>query len=84
MCIDSHVINKITISVSFNYLEDMLSQMDGTQWFSRIDWCCGYHQNCIRSGTKWMIAFKTKQSLQVNNCALWIIKYTKHIMRILN
>ena len=65
MCIDYRALNKLTVKNSYPIprIEDLIDQLAGSQIFSKIDLCSGYHQVRVAEADVQKTAFKTRYGL---------------------
>ena len=65
LCIDYQALNKITVQNRYliPWIDDLLDQLKGAKYFSKIDLKFGYHQVPIEPSDVWKTAFKSKEGL---------------------
>lgn len=61
MCVDYRHLNAITVKNRYPLpiVEELLDELAGSAWFSKLDMCSGYHQIRMMEGEEYKIAFKT-------------------------
>jgi hypothetical protein len=65
LCIDYWALNKITVRNRYPIpqIDDLLDQLKGVKYFSKMDLNSRYHQVPIECSNVWKTAFKSKEGL---------------------
>ena len=65
LCIDYRVLNKITVwnRYPIPWIDDLLDQLKGAKYFSKIYLKFGYHQVPIEASSVWRTTFISKEGL---------------------
>ena len=91
LCINYRALNKITAQNRYPipWIEDLLDQLKGAKYFSKIDLKSGYHQVPIEPSDVWKTAFKAKEGLfewlvmhfSLNNSPVTFMRMMENILR---
>jgi hypothetical protein len=59
MCLDFHTLNKLTIKENFliPIIDDLLDELSGAQFFTKLDIQSGYHHICMKQANISKTAF---------------------------
>jgi hypothetical protein len=65
LCIDYRALNEITVRNQYpiHRIDDLLYQLMGEKYFSKIDLKSGYHQVPIEQIDLWKTSFQSKEDL---------------------
>jgi len=64
-CVDYRRLNAITVKNKhpMPIVDELIDELAGAQWFSKLDFCSGYHQIRITKGDEYKTAFRTHNGL---------------------
>jgi hypothetical protein len=64
-CIDYRHLNAITVKHKHPMLvvDELLDELAGSRWFTKLDFRSGYHQICMAAGEEYKTAFRTHNGL---------------------
>jgi hypothetical protein len=61
LCVDYRALNSMTVISKYPVpiIDELLNELAGASWFSKMDLCAGYHQIRLAEGEEYKIAFQT-------------------------
>lgn len=64
-CVDYKHLNAITVKYkhSMPIVDDLLDELAGAKWFTKVDFHSSYHQICMAAGEEFKTAFRTHNGL---------------------